>query len=96
MGTIPLAITARTTRSSMLEVLKQDYVKTARAAGVPERRVIYRYALRNALLPVITVGGLLGGLRGLSPREISSGLYSAHRPSTVSLGLNPHNGRFVA
>ena len=43
----------------------------------PERRVIYRYALRSALLPVITVGGLLGGLRGLSPREISSGLYSA-------------------
>ena len=62
MGTIPLAITARTTRSSMLEVLKQDYVKTARAAGVPERRVIYRYALRNALLPVITVIGIQFGL----------------------------------
>ncbi len=62
LGTIPLAIIARTTRSSMLEVLKQDYVKTARAAGVPEGRVIYRYALRNALLPVITVIGIQFGL----------------------------------
>ena len=62
LGTIPLAIIARTTRSSMLEVLKQDYVKTARAAGVPERRVIYRYALRNALLPVITVIGIQFGV----------------------------------
>jgi ABC-type dipeptide/oligopeptide/nickel transport system permease component len=46
----------------MLEVLKQDYVKTARAAGIPEKRVIYRYALRNALLPVVTVIGLQFGL----------------------------------
>lgn len=62
LGTIPLAIIARTTRSSMLEVLKQDYVKTARAAGVPENKVVYRYALRNALLPVITVIGIQFGL----------------------------------
>lgn len=62
LGTIPMAIIARITRSSMLEVLKQDYIKTARAAGIPERRVIYRYALRNALLPVITVIGLEFGL----------------------------------
>jgi peptide/nickel transport system permease protein len=62
LGTIPMAIIARITRSSMLEVLKQDYIKTARAAGIPERRVIYRYALRNALLPVITVIGLQFGL----------------------------------
>ncbi len=62
LGTIPLAIIARTTRSSMLEVLKQDYVKTARSAGIPEKRVIYRYALKNALLPVITVIGLQFGL----------------------------------
>ena len=49
--------------SSMLEVLKQDYIKTARAAGIPERTVIFRYALRNALLPVVTVIGLsVGGL----------------------------------
>jgi peptide/nickel transport system permease protein len=62
LGTIPLAIIARITRSSMLEVLKQDYIKTARAAGIPERQVVYRYALRNALLPVITVIGLQFGL----------------------------------
>jgi peptide/nickel transport system permease protein len=62
LGTIPLAIIARITRSSMLEVLKQDYVRTARAAGIPERRIIYRYALRNALLPVVTVIGLEFGL----------------------------------
>jgi len=62
LGTIPLAIIARTTRSSMLEVLQQDYIKTARSAGIKERRVIYRYALRNALLPVITVIGLQFGL----------------------------------
>ncbi len=62
LGTIPLAIIARTTRSSMLEVLKQDYVKTARAAGISERRVVYIYALRNALLPVITVIGIQFGV----------------------------------
>ena len=62
LGTIPMAIIARITRSSMLEVLKQDYIKTARAAGIPERRIIGRYALRNALLPVITVIGLEFGL----------------------------------
>jgi ABC-type dipeptide/oligopeptide/nickel transport system permease component len=62
LGTIPLAIIARTTRSSMLEVLKQDYIKTARAAGIPEKKVIYRYALKNALLPIITVIGIQFGL----------------------------------
>ncbi|MBN2616730.1 MAG: ABC transporter permease [Spirochaetales bacterium] len=62
LGTIPLAIIARTTRSSMLEVLKQDYIKTVRSAGIKESSVIYRYALRNALLPVITVIGLQFGL----------------------------------
>lgn len=62
LGTIPLAIIARTTRSSMLETMRQDYVKTARAAGIPERRVIFRYALKNALLPVLTVVGLQFGL----------------------------------
>jgi peptide/nickel transport system permease protein len=62
LGTIPLAIIARTSRSSMLEVMQQDYIKTARSAGIKEKRVIYRYALRNALLPVITVIGLQFGL----------------------------------
>ncbi|MBN2510243.1 MAG: ABC transporter permease [Spirochaetales bacterium] len=62
LGTIPLAIIARTTRSSMLEVLKQDYIKTARAAGIPEGKIIFRYALKNALLPIITVIGIQFGL----------------------------------
>jgi peptide/nickel transport system permease protein len=62
LGTIPIAIIARTTRSSMLETLRQDYVRTARAAGISERRVIFRYALKNALLPVVTVIGIQFGL----------------------------------
>jgi len=63
VGTIPLAIIARMTRSSMLEVLNLDYIRAARAKGVPMRGVLYRHAFRNALLPVVTVIGLsLGGL----------------------------------
>ena len=63
LGTIPLAIIARITRSSLLDVLGQDYVRTARAKGVRERGVILQHAARNALLPVVTVIGLqLGAL----------------------------------
>ncbi len=63
LGTIPLAIIARITRSSLLEVLGQDYVRTARAKGLRERGVVIRHATRNALLPVVTVIGLqLGAL----------------------------------
>jgi peptide/nickel transport system permease protein len=58
LSTIPLAIIARITRSSMLEVLNQDYVRTARSKGMRERRVVLYHALRNALLPVVTVIGL--------------------------------------
>jgi len=61
LGTIPLAIVVRMTRSSMLEVLSQDYVRTARSKGVGEREVVTKHALRNALLPVITVVGLSFG-----------------------------------
>ena len=61
LGTIPLAIIVRMTRSSMLEVLGQDYIRTARAKGVERRAVINKHALRNALLPVITVIGLSFG-----------------------------------
>jgi len=66
LGTIPLAILTRITRSAMLEVLSQDYVRTARAKGQTERVVIWRHALKNALLPVVTIiglqfGTLLGG-----------------------------------
>ncbi len=60
-----LAGLSRYTRSSMLEVLRQDYITTARAKGLPERTVIYRHALRNALLPLITILGLsIPGLIG--------------------------------
>jgi len=58
LGTVPLATIARMTRSSMLEVLSEDYVRTARAKGLPPRRVIGLHALRNALIPVVTVIGL--------------------------------------
>lgn len=62
LGTIPLAVIARMTRSSMLEVLREDYVRAARAKGVPRWRVIVVHALRNALIPVVTVVGLQVGL----------------------------------
>ncbi len=61
LGTIPLAIIARITRSSLLETLGQDYVRTARAKGLRERGVVIRHATRNALLPVVTVVGLQFG-----------------------------------
>jgi len=66
LGASGSAIIARMTRSSMLEVINQDYIRTARAKGVKERVVIYRHALKNALIPVVTVvglqfGSLLGG-----------------------------------
>ena len=55
--TIPMSIIARMTRSSLLDVLGQDYIRTARAKGLPERRVIWRHAFRNALFPIITLIG---------------------------------------
>ncbi|NEQ18710.1 MAG: ABC transporter permease [Microcoleus sp. SIO2G3] len=61
LGTIPLAILARITRSAMLEVLSQDYIRTARAKGLLERWVIFKHALKNALLPVETIIGLQFG-----------------------------------
>lgn len=61
LGTIPLAVIARQTRSAMLEVLGEDYVRTARAKGLVPRRVIGVHALRNALIPVVTTIGLQVG-----------------------------------
>jgi peptide/nickel transport system permease protein len=66
LGTIPLAIIARITRSAMLEVLSQDYIRTARAKGLPEYLVIFQHGLKNAFLPISTTiglqfGTLLGG-----------------------------------
>jgi peptide/nickel transport system permease protein len=62
LGTIPMAVITRMTRSSMLEVMGEDYVRTARAKGVVPRRVVFKHALRNAMLPTITVIGLQVGL----------------------------------
>jgi dipeptide transport system permease protein len=61
LGTIPLAVIARQTRSAMLEVLGEDYVRTARAKGLRPRRVVGMHALRNALIPVVTTIGLQVG-----------------------------------
>jgi len=66
LGTIPMAVVARMTRSSLLEVLREDYMRTARAKGLSPARVVLRHGMRNALIPVVTVlglqvGSLLGG-----------------------------------
>ena len=58
LGLVMAAFTARLARSSLLEVLKRDYIRTARAAGIPERQVVWHSALRNALIPVVTGFGL--------------------------------------
>lgn len=62
LATFPLAMITRLTRSSMLEVIRQDYVRTARAKGLSQRAVIYRHCLRNAFIPVVTVIGLQFGV----------------------------------
>jgi ABC-type dipeptide/oligopeptide/nickel transport system permease component len=62
LATIPLAIIARITRSSLLEVMGKDYIRTARAKGAPEGSVVRSHALRNSLLPVVTIIGLQVGL----------------------------------
>ena len=62
LATIPMAMIARMTRSSMLEVIRQDHIRTQRAKGLPERTVVYKHALKNALIPIVTVIGLNFGL----------------------------------
>jgi peptide/nickel transport system permease protein len=62
LGTIPMAMIARITRSSMLEIIRQDFIRTERAKGLPERMVIFKHALKNALIPIITVIGMEFGL----------------------------------
>jgi peptide/nickel transport system permease protein len=65
LGTIPMALIARMARSAMLDVLGQDYIRTARAKGLRQRVVVMKHAFRNALLPLVTIIGLsLGGLLG--------------------------------
>ncbi|ANF70067.1 peptide ABC transporter permease [[Haemophilus] ducreyi] len=61
LGTIPLAVITRMTRSSMLEVLNEDYIRTAKAKGLNTTRIVVVHALRNALIPVVTVVGLIVG-----------------------------------
>ncbi|HMM26722.1 MAG: ABC transporter permease [Chloroflexota bacterium] len=75
LATIPLAIIARITRSAMLEVLNQDYIRTARAKGLKSRQVIMRHGFRNAMLPIVTIIGLqLGTL--LSGAVLTETIYS--------------------
>lgn len=61
LATIPMGIIARMTRSSMLDVLQEDYIRTARAKGLGGRKVLFRHALKNAALPVVTIIGLQAG-----------------------------------
>jgi len=61
LGTSTMAVVARMTRSSMLEVLREDYIRTARAKGLGASRVVIVHALRNALIPVLTVVGMQTG-----------------------------------
>jgi peptide/nickel transport system permease protein len=61
LATIPMAIIARMTRSSMLDVLSEDYIRTAHAKGLVERVVLFRHALKNAFLPIVTIIGLQTG-----------------------------------
>ena len=68
LGFLYMAQYSRLSRASMLEVLQSDYVRTARAKGLGERVVVYKHALRNAVIPVVTVAGLqFGSLGSLSP-----------------------------
>lgn len=62
LATIPMAIIARMTRSSMLEVMKSDYIRTEKAKGQSSLRIVYKYALKNAFIPILTVIGLQTGL----------------------------------
>jgi dipeptide transport system permease protein len=61
LGTIPMAAIARMTRSSLLEVLREDYIRTAKAKGLKHMTVVFHHALKNALIPVVTVIGLMTG-----------------------------------
>lgn len=63
LGFLPMAYVARITRASMLEVLRQDYIRTARAKGLHERMVVFRHAMKNAMIPVLTIlGPIFAGL----------------------------------
>lgn len=61
LGTIPLAVIVRMTRSSVLEILNEDFIRSARARGISEIQILFKHALRNALIPIVTVVGLMLG-----------------------------------
>ena len=86
LGTIPLAVIARQTRSAMLEVLGEDYVRTARAKGLAPRRVVGVHALRNALIPVVTTIGLQVGT--------ADGRRDPHRDDLFLAGHRQMDDRF--
>jgi peptide/nickel transport system permease protein len=75
LALLQAGLLARITRSSMLEVLRQDYIRTARAKGLPERRVILKHALANALIPIVTVVGIIVSLL-LSGAVVTEALFS--------------------
>lgn len=88
LATLHLAAWSRYVRSSMLEVISEDYIRTARSKGLPERVVVYKHALRNALLPLITLLGLQGGnlIGGAMVTEVVFAWPGVGRLLTESLG----------
>jgi peptide/nickel transport system permease protein len=95
LSTIPLAVITRMTRSAMLDELGKDYVRTARAKGVPERGVVARHAMRNAMIPVLTVTGLQTGalLGGAVLTEMTFGWPGMG--TYVVKGVREHNSPVV-
>ena len=93
LGLAGTALVLRLTRSSMLEVLRQDYILTARSKGLPERLVIYKHALRNALLPVVTVVGLSVGflLAGAALTETVFSWPGLGREAVYRINLRDYN-----
>ncbi len=83
VGTIPLAIIARITRSTLLNVLSLDYVRTARAKGLAEIGVVFRHGLNNALLPVITIVGLQLGFL-LAGAVLTETIFRAILPNAIT------------
>lgn len=91
IGTHLMAMLSRMTRSSMVEVLREDYIRTAEAKGLPRRSVLFKHALRNALLPVITVAGLQFGAM-LSGAIITEKVFSRPGLGTLLLeGISERN-----
>ena len=98
LSVIFVALIARMTRTSMLEVLSEDYIRTARAKGQSERKVLFRHALRNAAVPIVTVIGL--GRRAADWRRYrhrkrvhDSGPWTAYRGCRAGARLPDHPGR---